>query len=276
MRSSLVARVLIVVLLATVLLWGGAAPPRAATTEAAADSTVKTITVTGSGNVTLPPDMATAQLGVETTARTAKEAMDKNALAMNMVVDTIRALGIDDKDIQTTGINLYPYRLPRPLLQPGGETPPATDQPAAPAPAPVEPPNAAPGAMPVPVPVIQGYRATNNVRVTIRNLANVAAVVDGAVASGATLVSGVSFGLTDASGAQDTALSAAAAAAKSRADVLARALGLTITGVQSVSEGGSGGPFPVARAAPAAGVSTPIEPGQLTVTASVTVAFIIQ
>lgn len=218
--------------------------------------------------------MATTNLGVETTARTAREAMDKNALAMNLVVDTIRALGIDDKDIQTTGINLYPYRLPRPLLQPGGETPPATDQPAAPAPAPVEPPNAAPGA--VPVPVIQGYRATNNVRVTIRNLANVAAVIDGAVASGATLVSGVSFGLTDASGAQDTALSAAAASAKSRANVLARSLGLTITGVQSVSEGGFGGPLPVARAAPTSGASTPVEPGQLTVTATVTVAFIIQ
>ena len=266
MRSLLFTRGFLIALLAMVMLWSGGTPPTATMTEAAADSAVKTIAVNGSGNVTLPPDIATTGLGVETTARTAKEAMDKNALAMNMVVDTIRALGIDDKDIQTTGINLYPYRLPSPLLKPGGETPP------------VEPPNAAPGAVPVPVPVIQGYRATNNVRVTIRNLANVAAVVDGAVASGATLVSGVSFGLSDASGAQNTALSAAADAARSRADVLARALGLTITGVQSVSESGFGGPLglPVARAAPASGASTPIEPGQLTVTATVTVAFIIQ
>ncbi|MBI2886625.1 MAG: SIMPL domain-containing protein [Chloroflexi bacterium] len=251
MGSWLFPRGTLAAVVAAVLLWGTSAPPKALSGEAAVDGPSKTMTVAGHGQITLTPDIARSSFGVETTGRSAQETLDANAALMNQVIGRLKGLGVEEKDIRTTGIGLFPIRPPRP-------TPPRDGE-------------------PTPLPAIQGYRATNNVQVTLRDLGQVGNVIDAAVQAGANMVSGVSFGLEDVSAAQRSALAAAAANARSKADTLAGSLGLAITGIQSVSEGGFGGPAPLpfARGGPAS-EATPVEPGQLTVSANVTVSFTIQ
>ena len=248
MRRGIVAAALLIVALTAFTI---ASEPKK--NVAAQDtSTDRTITVSGSGQVMLDPNLARVYLGVDSTADTAEAAMQQNAASMGTVIDQLKALGIAETDIKTTGLNLYPYTepFPKPL---GPETPPIAQR-------------------------QQRFRASNNVQVVVRDLSKVAQVVDTSVARGANMVSGVSFGLSDDSAGQEPAMQAAVTSARKQADFLAKQTGVTITGVKSVSAGGfSPSPIPFAEgrggAAPAA--STPIQPGQLTVTANVTVVYLI-
>ena len=280
MRSFLLTRGLLAALVVTLLLLGGFARPDTRTTlAAAADSSAKTITVTGQGQVLRTPDLATVHLGVETIGRTAQQAMEKNGAAMTAIVSYIKSLGIADKDIQTTGLSLYPIDTRYPVIQQDGEATPAPEEPAAPTLIP-EPSDAvvpAPGPGAQPYPLVRAYRAVNQVRVTVRDFSKVVWVIDGSVEKGATIVSGVSFGLADQAQAQREALVEAVRDARAKADALAGALGVSITGVQTASESSYfRGPFEVPMAAPAGrDTATPVEPGELGVSATVTVAYLI-
>ena len=218
--------------------------PRTSLANDPGTATEHTISVNGSGRVVISPDIADLRLGVSITAATVKAARDANASAMTAVIESLRKLGISDKDIQTTTLSLSPvYAYPQ-----DGSTPKLT-----------------------------GYNLTNGVAVTIRNLDLVGDAIDGALAAGATSMDGVSFRVNDQVAAEKQAREAAMAEAKAKAQTLASAAGVSITGVASISETSSGNPYPIyyAQAAGAKDVATPVAPGSNEISVSVTVVYVI-
>ena len=138
--------------------------------DASADTPAgRTVTVTGTATISAKPDEAVISLGVHTEAASAQEAMDQNAAKMNAVFEALKALGLTDADIETTGLELYPRWDNR------GET-------------------------------ILGYRAENRIDVTIHDLGTVGKVIDTAVAAGANLSNGITFRVSDDNAGLDDAL----------------------------------------------------------------------
>jgi uncharacterized protein YggE len=249
--------------------------PRLATANA---ELPRLLTVSASGQATARPDQAVTYLGVQSDGPTAGAAMQANGDRMNAVVERLKALGVEEKDIQTSGLSLFPVYA-RPGIRAGVAADPV--EPSAPVQTTPTPSPPLPPGAPVPVaPVITGYRAVSNVTVTIRDIAKVAAVIDGAVERGANVVSGVSFGLSNPDGLREDALRRAVQAARAKANLLAGETGVTIVGVHNVSESGGypgpiSGPF-LGKGGEAAAPAVAIEPGQLNVTASVGIAYLIQ
>ncbi len=240
------AGALLVGLVAGPVLAGALAPRTYAPSNGATDQPPEhTISVAGSGKVVVVPDMATVQLGVVIERDTAKAARAVAAESMTRVVAALKALGIDDKDIATANVSLNAvYNYPN---------------------------NQAPK--------IRGYQLQNMVTVTVRNLDTVSDVIDKGVGAGATSVDGISFDVADRPAAEAKAREAAVTDAKAKADTLAKGLGVSISGVASVSEQVS---TPVwyersnAAAAPAdAAAQTPVMPGTTDVVITVQVSFLI-
>lgn len=203
-----------------------------------------TISVSGSGKVTVIPDMATIRLGVVIERKTAKEAREAAAAAMTRVVDAVRKLGIADKDIATANVSLNPvYDYPD---------------------------NATPR--------IRGYQLNNTITITVRDLDKLSDVLDNSVTSGANSVDGISFDVADRTAAEAKAREAAVKDARAKADTLANGLGVRITGVASVSESVSMPPWygPSYRAeALDKAADTPVLPGTTDVVIDVQVSFLI-
>jgi len=238
---------LVVGLLAGPALAAVVNPPTYPSTAAAGSDqpAEHTLSVTGNGKVTLTPDIATVQLGVLTEKPSAKAARQAAAVAMTNVVDAIRKLGIEDKDIATASISLSPvYDYSN---------------------------NASPR--------IRGYQLQNTVTVTVRNLDQLGDLLDNSVVAGATTISGISFDVADRAAAEAQARDAAVADAKAKADTLAKGLGVRITGVASVSEQVSTpvwyGRNVAGEAMAAVDASTPVMPGTTDVTIDVNVSFLI-
>lgn len=239
----------------------------------------KLLTVSAFGQVMAKPDQATVHLGVQTDGPTAAAAMQANGDRANALIGRVLALGVEEKDIQTTGLSLFPvYGRPGVL----GDGPVAAE-PGEPAKAPEAFATPAPGRPPIaPVPAVAGYRAVMNLMVTVRDLSKTVWVIDAGIQSGANLVSGVSFGISNPEGIQGEAMRKAVQAARAKANVLAQETGVTIVGVHNVSEGGGypgprfvPGPF-LGKGGDGAQPAVPVEPGQLTVTSSVNIAYLIQ
>jgi uncharacterized protein YggE len=199
------------------------------------------IAVTGEGEVRVDPDLATVSVGVTATAPTSEEALDQASARMAQVIAATRALGVEQRDIQTSGLSLQPIFRQR--VRP--------DDPQE----------------------IESYRASNNVTITVRDVQRAGAVLDAASRSGANVISGIRFGLANPDAARQEALGAAVRDAERKARGMASAAGVNITGVQSIVEDNVATPQPVARAAaaPAVGEATapPVEPGELIVRARV-------
>ena len=199
------------------------------------------LTVTGQGQATAQPDIASITLGVSTRAETAAAAMEQNAAAQAKVIEALKAEGVEARDIQTSGLNLSPM-----LDFSDGQAPRVT-----------------------------GYVAQNVVSVQVRDLARLGPVLDQMVASGANEISGISFSREDMTEARDEARAGAVADARRRAEVMARAAGMELGRLIALSEGQAmDGPRPmVMMAAEAKRADTPIEAGELGVSASVTAVF---
>ena len=213
----------------------------------AASSTL--LTLSAEGKSTRTPDLAVFSAGVTTQGNTAGEAMSANAAAMTRVIAALKKAGVADKDIQTSSINLNPV-YGQPVMGPNGQV--------------------------VNEPRIVGYQAVNMVTVRARDIKNFGKVLDALVASGANQISGPSFQMSDPSTAQDEARLGAMKAARTRADLYARAAGLRVVRIVSISEGGYNPPQPKyammeARSADAA--STPVQAGEVEAQVSVTVQF---
>jgi uncharacterized protein len=201
------------------------------------------ITVSGSGVVTVTPDTADVYLGVSVTRPTAKDARSSAASQMTAVVAAIKKLGIADKDIATTNVSLSPvYDYTNGTSR------------------------------------LTGYQFGNTVKVTVRDLAKVADVIDDSVNAGATTVNSIAFRLNDPKPVEAQARTAAMTDARNKADALAKAAGVSIKGVAAVTEVATSSPIYYQAAmdsVKASGASTPIQTGTTDVQISVTVAFLI-
>lgn len=224
------------------------ATPRSALAADPTGTGEHTISVTGTGKVTVKPDVADISLGVQVQSDTAKGARDAAATKMNDIIAALKALGIADEDIQTSTIDISP------VYDYNSSTPRIT-----------------------------GYQVTNMVTVHVTDITKVADVIDNSVAAGATNVNGVTFDIADRATAENTARGDAVKDARAHADALAAAAGVTITGVQSISETSVSSPWPwygVAAdaskgGAPTPAVPTPVQPGTQDITITVTVSYLI-
>jgi uncharacterized protein YggE len=154
--------------------------------------------------------VATISLGVMTAGRTAQAAMQANALKMTQVVEALKRAGVAGKDIQTSNLNLNPQYAY------------VENQP----------------------PRLTGYQASNQVTVTVHDLARLGQAVDATVTAGANQVHGISFGLDDPTAAENAAREAAVKALAAKADLYARATGHRILRLVTLSEGASSYPMP--------------------------------
>ena len=200
------------------------------------------ISVTGEARISVPPDLAQIDAGVTTEAKTAREASDANNLAMGKVLVALKSAGIDEKDYQTSRLSLQPQSAPS---RPGGP------------------------------PTITGYRATNRVTIRLRDVTKVASVIDTLVGAGANDIGGISFMVSQASKLLDDAREQAIADARRKAEIYARAAGVTLGAPVAISEGGAPAPIVFRRMA-AAPEQAPIAQGEETLQLSVSVSWAIK
>jgi uncharacterized protein YggE len=222
---------------------GGLLGTRAVGAQTPTPSGPSGIAVTGEGQVSAAPDQALVNLGVQTEAPSAQAAMQANSQAIAAVIAAVQGTGVPAANIRTVGVNVSPVMAP---ARPGEGTPPQT----------------------------VGYRATNTINVTVDDVSRAGAVLDAGIGAGANVANGLRFGFKDDGALRRQALDQAARAARADAEALAGALGVRISGIRSVEEqgGGGGGPVPLAARAEASS-AVPVEPGLLTVTASVRIVF---
>lgn len=198
------------------------------------------ITVTGEGHVDTRPDMATISLGVTTQGTTAAEAMSANSAQLATVLANLKAAGIAEGDLQTSGLSLNPN------WQQSDSSSAAQ---------------------------INGYIASNMLTVRVRALDGLGAVLDAAVKDGANTLNGVTFGLTEPNPVLDEARKRAVADATHRATLLSSAAGVELGNIVSISEGGGYvEPGPMFRMA-ADAASVPVAEGQVAMAATVTMVW---
>lgn len=211
-----------------------------AVASASADGTL--LSVSAQAEAKRVPDIATLSAGVVTQAADANAALRANADEMTQVVAAIKAAGIAERDIQTSGVNLNPqYRYAENL-------PPA----------------------------ITGYQASNNVNITVRDIAKLGKIFDALVATGANQVNGPSFDVDDKESAFDEARRAAVEKARARAEMYAKTLGMKVRRIVSISEGnGYNPPRPMMAMAKMerSQADTPISPGENTLSVNLDVVF---
>lgn len=207
----------------------------------------RTLVVTGTGTVTLTPDIAYINIGVHTEAATAAEAVSTNSTQTQQVVDGLKLAGVDAKDIRTMNFSIYPNQQYDPQTN---------------------------------AKLALTYVVDNTVYVTVRKLDNLGALLDAAVKSGANNVNSIQFDAADKTAALKQARDDAVKDARTQAQDLSSAAGVTLGNLQTVNftdniptpvteafgKGGGGG---VAAAA----LSVPVSPGTLTLTVNVSMIY---
>ncbi|MDM7911620.1 MAG: SIMPL domain-containing protein [Methanotrichaceae archaeon] len=206
---------------------------------------VSKLIVQGEGKVFAAPDMVTIVLGVETRNASAAGAVAENAILMSNTTNALLEAGIEEKDIQTSTYSLTTVPEEEPTTAGREEE--------------TKPPE---------------FIATNRVTVKLNNTEDVGRVLDAAVAAGSNNIQSISFDLRDPSPEKDMALTMAIEDASRKAGVAASAAGVELGRILEVSEGYS---FVSARSEAAAfalaAPTTPISPGEIEVTASVTMTY---
>ncbi len=213
----------------------------------------KVIYTSGTGKVTTTPNQATVSLAVETENADVATAQQENAKRMDAVIAALKAAGIPAENIKTTGYTITPVTE---------DTVSATWSSAK----------------------VKYYRVTNTVRVTLDDVNRAGEIIDIAIANGANRVNQIEFTISDdrQQELRTQALTAAVQQARNDADAVAAALGKTIVDVKEVNVGGSYIPVRYdsamsysGTAEKAMGVPTPIEVGEMDVTATVSITYII-
>jgi uncharacterized protein YggE len=203
---------------------------------------IATISVTGEAQLSVPPDLAQIDGGVTTEAKTAREASDTNNAAMGKVLLALKGAGIDEKDFQTSRLSLQPQYAPN---------------------------RSGPNA-------VVGYQASNRVTVKLRDVNKVASVIDTLVAAGANNIGGINFMVSAASKLLDDAREQAIADARRKAEIYAKAAGVTLGSPVSISEEGSPGPMPFRKMAAGMAASAPVAQGEETLQVTVSVSWAIK
>jgi len=210
---------------------------------------VRTISLSATGTVQRTPDQAVIDLAVETMAPTAQRAAQANAQLMDRVVRALREAGIQGDHIRTQSYNLNPeYQYTQPAPGRPGEQ------------------------------KLVGYRASNMVEATVDSIPRVGATIDAAIAAGANRAQGIRFQLKDPDAARRDALRLAVANARRDAETLAQASGQQLGELLQLGSNAQVTPPPVpmfaaARIAAENVAPTPVEPGQLEVTATVSAVY---
>jgi hypothetical protein len=207
-------------------------------------SDVSTLTVSGTGEAAADADIVTIVLGVETRSESAAEAVGDNARIMADAIEALKAAGVSEEEIKTSRFSIYPTRdwidgrLSETVI----------------------------------------FQVTNQVTATwdLSDGLEVGALIDAAVGAGANTVESVTFGLRDPSPVQEEALVEAVVDAMGKAGVISQAAGVSLGRILSISESGSA-PIPMAESraylAADASAMTPIVPGDVKVTATVTITY---
>ena len=200
------------------------------------------ISVTGEATVSAAPDLAQIEAGVTSEAKTAREASEANNAAMGKVLQALKGAGIAEKDFQTSRLSLQPQSAPN---RPG--------------------PSA-----------IVGYRASNRVTIRLRDVTKLANVIDTLVGAGANDIGGINFMVSNASKLLDEAREQAVADARRKAEIYAKAAGVTLGAPLSISEEGSPGPVPYRKMAVGMAASAPVAQGEETLQVTVSVSWAIK
>jgi uncharacterized protein YggE len=212
----------------------------------AQENTEHTISMSGYAEQKVVPDTASISIGVVTQEITANGSSSENAVIMNSIVNELKALGLEDREMQTSYVSVSPV-----YNYTGGRT-------------------------------ITGYSASNSVDITTKKLDMINEIIDRSAAAGANQIGSLSFSVSDTMQKElrDELISEAVTDSRSKADMLASSLNVKITGVKTSSVNDNSGistiystaqEMPVAEEA-----STPISPGESTVSMSVQVTYIIE
>ena len=206
----------------------------------------RTLNVNGAGQVSLTPDIAYIYVGVHTENASASDAMTENNSRTQVMIDALKKAGIDEKDIRTTNFSIWQQDKYDPLTgQPSG---------------------------------VKVYSVDNTVYVTVRKLDSLGSLLDTLVKAGANNINSIQFDVADKTAAIKQARDAAVQDAKTQAQELAAVAGVTLGEITSVSfyeatpspvmdgfgKGGGGG---------AEAAAVPIQPGQMTLTVTVSMTY---
>jgi uncharacterized protein YggE len=207
--------------------------------QAVGGPTPAQIVTTGTGEARIAPDRATIFVGVQSRGPTAAAASADNARRQRAIIDTLRSLGLGSDQLSTMNYNVAPE------IQYGQNNQP---------------------------PKVTGYSVTNTVRADVRRIDDVARMIDAALAKGANEISGLQFFSSKSDSVRRSALSVAVSNARADAEALARAAGGTLGPLLELSTAPSIRPIQemVGVATMAARAPTPIEPGEQSVSVSVT------
>ncbi|QRG06279.1 SIMPL domain-containing protein [Xanthobacter dioxanivorans] len=204
-----------------------------------------TLTVVGEARVTAAPDMAVLSTGTVTTAKTADDALGANSKAVAAVIETLKAAGIAASDIATANFSVQPqYSYP----QQGSRE----------------------------APKLMGFEVRNSVRVTVRSLDSLGALLDRVVQSGANQASGLTFALSDPAKLQREAQIASVKEGMDQAKALAAAAGLRLTRITSIQPEGQSMPIlpqPMMMKADMARAPVPVEAGEIEVRARTVIVY---
>jgi uncharacterized protein YggE len=208
---------------------------------ALAQSETPAISVTGEATISVPPDQAQVAAGVTSDGKTAREASEANNVTMGKVLLALKAGGIDGKDIQTSRLSLQPQSAPNRNAN-----------------------------------AIAGYRASNQVTVRVRDITKVASTIDLLVGAGANDIGGINFMVSQASKLLDDAREQAVADARRKAEIYAKAAGVTLGAPLSIAEEGAPAPVFRGKMALAPMAATPVAQGEETLSVTVSVSWAIK
>lgn len=225
---------LLIVLLLAVALTG--CQTKVVTTGGAAP--LYTVTAGGTGETVAAPDMAEMYFGASVQSADANDALQQASALAEEITAAVKSAGVEPDDIQTANVSVYPQQNMQ-----GDRI------------------------------VVTGYQASIQVRAKIRDISTVGDVISAASEAGANEIGGPSFTLSEDSEAQNEALERAIEDARARAEVMAEAAGKSLGEIISVSEANASVPMYLDTRVAAEAAGVPIEPGQLEVSAQVTVVF---
>ncbi len=203
------------------------------------------ITVQGEGVILTSPDMAMITVGVSRSAKKAAAALSANSSDMSAVFKVLVAAGIAPRDMQTSGLSLHPRRERRS----------SNDLP----------------------PKIVGYEAVNTVHIRVRDIDSLGAVLDQLARAGANQIHSISFGIQEPRPLMDQARQAAVLDARSKAELYAKAAGVSLGDVLRIDEVGGGQQQPqFARMGAMAAEAMPIARGETGINVNVQIVYLLE
>ncbi len=217
------------------------------TINQAAPENIRTLNVTGVGQAYLTPDIAYIYVGVHTEGASASEAVDSNKSQTGSVIEALKNAGVDEKDIRTSNFSIYPSQQYGPDNQVTGTV----------------------------------YMVDNSVYVVVRDLDGLGSLLDDAISAGANSVNSIQFDVADKTEAVKEARAKAVEDAKKQAGELADTAGVSLGDIQTISFYDNS-PYPIYEGKGGGGgiayesAAVPIQPGQLTISVSVNINYVIK